>query len=57
MAERPTVLSRIEKSAEAEVAADMGRRAERGEVFEGMSMLNATRQMSAPAERQRSGQE
>jgi hypothetical protein len=49
MAERPTVLSRIEKSAEAEVAADMGRRAERGEVFEGMSMLNATRQMSAPA--------
>jgi RNA-directed DNA polymerase len=51
MAERPTVLSRIEKSAEAEVAADMGRRAERGEVFEGMSMLNATRQKSAPAER------
>jgi group II intron reverse transcriptase/maturase len=29
----------------------MGRRAERGEVFEAMSMLNATRQTSAPAER------
>ena len=43
--------TRSEKSAEAVVAADKGRRAERGEVFETMSMLNATRQMSAPAER------
>ena len=51
MPERATMLSRSEKSAEAVVAADMERRAERGEMFKGMSMLNATRQMSAPAER------
>ncbi len=51
MAERPTVMSRGEKSAEAEVAAGRGRRAERGGVFKAKSMLNATRQMSAPAER------
>jgi hypothetical protein len=40
-----------EKSAEAVVAADVGRRAERGEVFEAMSMRGARRQMSAQAER------
>ena len=51
MAERPTVISRSEKSAEAVVAAGTVRRAERGEVFEAVSMLNAMRQMSAPAER------
>ena len=51
MPERATVLSRSEKSAEAVVAAGRGRRAERGEVFEAMSMLNAPRQMSAPVER------
>jgi len=51
MAERPTVMSRSEESAKAVVAAGLGRRAERGEVFEAMLMLNATRQMSAPAER------
>ena len=50
MPERATVLSRSEKSAEAVVAAGRGRRAERGEVFEAMSMLNAPRQMSAPVE-------
>ena len=42
---------RSEKSAEAVVAADKGRRAERGEVFEAMSMLNATRQKPARAGR------
>ena len=51
MPERATALSRSEKSAEAVVAAGRGRRAERGEVFEAMSMLNAPRQMSAPVER------
>ena len=51
MAERPTVTSRSEKSAKAVVAADRGRRAERGEVLEAMSMLNARRQKSARAER------
>ncbi len=44
-------MSRSEKSAEAVVAAGKGRRAERVEVFETMSMLNALRQKSAPAER------
>ena len=43
--------TRSEKSAEAVVAAGKGRRAERGEVFETMSMLNATRQMPARAGR------
>ena len=43
--------TRSEKSAEAVVAAGSERRAERGEVFETMSMLNAKRQKSAPAER------
>ena len=43
--------TRSEKSAEAVVAAGKGRRAERGEVFETMSMLNATRQMPATAGR------
>ena len=33
------------------MAAGLGRRAERGEVFATMSMLNALRQKSAPAER------
>jgi RNA-directed DNA polymerase len=51
VAERPTVMSRSEKSAKAEVAAGRGRRAERGEVFKAVSMLNAMRQMSAQAER------
>ena len=51
MVERPTVMNRSEKSAEAVVVAGKGRRAERGEVFELMSMLNAKRQMSAQAER------
>jgi RNA-directed DNA polymerase len=51
MAERPTVMNRSEKSAEAVVAAWKGRRAERGEVFEAMSMLSAPRQKSASAER------
>lgn len=51
MAERLTASSRSEKSAKAVVAAAMGRRAERGEMFKGMSMLNAMRQKSAPAER------
>ena len=51
MAERPTVMSRSERSAKAEVAAGTGRRAERGEVLKTGSMLNAMRQMSAPAER------
>jgi RNA-directed DNA polymerase len=45
------VETRSEESAKAVVAAGKGRRAERGEVFETMSMLNARRQMSAPAER------
>ena len=40
-----------QKSAQAIVAADKGRRAKRGEVFETMSMLNARRQKSAQAER------
>lgn len=43
--------TRREESAEVVVAAGTERRAERGEVFKAMSMLNATRQMSAPAER------
>ena len=43
--------TRSEKSAEAVVAACKGRRAERGEVFETMSMLNARGQKSAQAER------
>ncbi len=43
--------TRSEESAEAVVAAGKGRRAERGEVFEAMSMLNARRQKSAQAER------
>lgn len=51
MAERPTVLSRGEKSAKAVVAAGMGRRAERGEVPRTGSILNAVRQMAAQAER------
>jgi group II intron reverse transcriptase/maturase len=51
MPERATVLSRSEKSAKAVVAAGKERRAERGEVFKAMSMQNAKRQMSAPAER------
>ncbi len=42
--------TRSEESAEAVVAAGKGRRAERGEVFEAMSMLNARRQKSAQAE-------
>jgi len=42
--------TRSEKSAEAVVAVCKGRRAERGEVFETMSMLNARRQKSAQAE-------
>ena len=44
-------MSRSEKSAKAAVAAGTGRRAERGEVLETKSMLNAKRQMSAQAER------
>jgi len=51
MPERATVLSRSEKSAEVVVAAGMGRRAERGEVFKAMSMQQATRQMPAQAGR------
>ena len=43
--------TRSEKSAEAVVAAGMGRRAKRGEVFEAMSMQRARRQMPAQAER------
>ena len=43
--------TRREESAEVVVAAGTERRVERGEVFKAMSMLNATRQMSAPAER------
>ena len=43
--------TRSEKSAEAVVATGKGRRAERGEVFETLLMLNATRQMPARAER------
>lgn len=43
--------TRREESAEVVVAAGTERRAERGEVFKAMPMLNATRQMSAPAER------
>ena len=50
MAERPPVMNRSEKSAEAVVVAGKGRRAERGEVFETMLMLNAMRQKSASAE-------
>ena len=42
---------RSEKSAEAVVAAGMGRRAERGEVFKAMSMQEAPRQMFAQAKR------
>ncbi len=51
MAERPTVMSRSEKSAEAVIAAGMGRRAKRGEVFKAMSMQRARRQMPASAGR------
>ena len=51
MPERATVMSRSEKSAEAVVVAGKGRKAERGEVFAGMSMVNAARQKSARAER------
>ena len=51
MAERLTVMNRSEKSAEAVVAAGRRRRAEREEVCKAESMLNAMRQMSAPAER------
>ena len=43
--------TRSEKSAEAVVATGKGRRAERGEVFETLLMLNATRQMPARAGR------
>lgn len=43
--------TRSEKSAKAVVVASKERRAERGEVFETMSMLNAMRQKSAKAER------
>ena len=43
--------TRSEKSAEAVVVASKGRRAERGEVFETMLMLNARRQKSVQAER------
>jgi group II intron reverse transcriptase/maturase len=49
--ERVTVSNRSEKSAEAVVAAGMGRRAERGEVFKAMSMQYVMRQMPAPAGR------
>jgi RNA-directed DNA polymerase len=51
MPERATVLSRSEKSAEAVVAANLERRAERGEVFKAMSMQQAQRQMPAQAGR------
>jgi hypothetical protein len=43
--ERATELSRNEKSAEAVVADGTGRRAERGEVHEDVSMPRAMRQM------------
>ncbi len=49
MSERATVSSRNEKSAEAVVAAWIGRGAERGEVFKAKSMQQAKRQMPAPA--------
>ena len=51
MPERATVLSRSEKSAEAELAASLERRAKRGEVFKSMSMQQAKRQMPAQAGR------
>ena len=51
MPERATVLSRSEKSAEAELAASLERRAKRGEVFKAMSMQQAKRQMPAQAGR------
>lgn len=51
MPERVTVLNRSEKSAEAVVAANRERRAERGEVFKVMLMQQAKRQMPAQAGR------
>ena len=51
MGESPTPKRRSKKSAEAVVVANKERRAEREGVFEVMSMLNATRQKSARAER------
>ena len=51
MPERATVLNRSEKSAEAVVAVSVKRRAERGEVFQAMSMQQAKRQMPAQAGR------
>jgi RNA-directed DNA polymerase len=51
MPERATVMNRSEKSAEAVVAAGMGRRAEREEVLKGHRMRQAMRQKSAQAER------
>ena len=51
MPERATVVNRSEKSAEAVVAAGLGRRAEREEVHEDMSMSRAMRQMPANAGR------
>jgi len=51
MPERATMANRSEKSAEAIVAARMGRRAEQEEVFKAMTMQQARRQMFAKAER------
>ncbi|OPY09336.1 MAG: hypothetical protein A4E66_01745 [Syntrophus sp. PtaB.Bin001] len=51
MPERATMVNRSEKSAEASVAACMVRRAEQGEVFKAMTMLQAKHQMSTQAER------
>ena len=51
MSERATMMNRSEKSAEAVLAADKERRAERGEVSEAMTMQQARRQMFAKAER------
>jgi len=51
MPERATMMNRSEKSAEAVLAADKERRAERGEVSAAMTMQQARRQMFAKAER------
>ena len=48
--DRPETVA-AQKTAEAVVVASRGRRAERGDVFETMSILNARRQMTAQAER------